>query len=150
MDADTASLDAPKIALVATLGSVTPALPFVFRNYELPIATSPLFEEVRVLLFREVIRGQKTLLLYFFYSVILNYINYINVCLISPTSADSRERGQLSAPRVAGGAGVFSGDLLSGRVHLRGGQVPGRRGDRKQPGSDCASRSTAALARLSN
>jgi len=36
---DTACLDVPKIALVATLASRCPAEPFVFRNYELPLAT---------------------------------------------------------------------------------------------------------------
>ena len=33
---DTAPLDAPRVALVATLASVTPAVPYVFRNYEFP------------------------------------------------------------------------------------------------------------------
>jgi predicted acylesterase/phospholipase RssA len=37
---DTACLDVPKIALVATLASTSPAMPFVFRNYELPVALS--------------------------------------------------------------------------------------------------------------
>jgi predicted acylesterase/phospholipase RssA len=35
---DTACLDVPKIALVSTLASTSPAMPFVFRNYELPVA----------------------------------------------------------------------------------------------------------------
>jgi hypothetical protein len=35
---DTACLDVPKVALVATLASTSPAMPFVFRNYELPAA----------------------------------------------------------------------------------------------------------------
>jgi hypothetical protein len=33
---DAACLDAPKVALVAALASASPAVPFVFRNYELP------------------------------------------------------------------------------------------------------------------
>jgi predicted acylesterase/phospholipase RssA len=37
---DTACLDVPKIALVSTLASTSPAMPFVFRNYELPVALS--------------------------------------------------------------------------------------------------------------
>lgn len=37
---DTACLDVPKIALVSTLASTSPAKPFVFRNYELPVALS--------------------------------------------------------------------------------------------------------------
>lgn len=37
---DTAALDVPKIALVSTLASFSPATPYVFRNYELPILSS--------------------------------------------------------------------------------------------------------------
>lgn len=37
---DTACLDVPKVALVATRASACPAMPFVFRNYELPLATA--------------------------------------------------------------------------------------------------------------
>lgn len=34
--ADTAGLHVPAVALVSTLSSITPAPPFVFRNYQLP------------------------------------------------------------------------------------------------------------------
>ena len=44
--ADTACLNAPKVALVSTLASVSPAQPFVFRNYELPPGSSDLFQQV--------------------------------------------------------------------------------------------------------
>jgi len=37
---DSACLDAPKIALVSTLTSVSPAQPFIFRNYEYPITSN--------------------------------------------------------------------------------------------------------------
>jgi len=40
---DSACLDAPKVALVSTRASVSPAQPFVFRNYEL----SPGIDNVR-------------------------------------------------------------------------------------------------------
>lgn len=43
---DTACLDAPKVALVATLASVTPASPFVFRNYELSPDKEVLSKEI--------------------------------------------------------------------------------------------------------
>ena len=43
---DTACLDAPKVALVATLASVSPASPFVFRNYELSPDKEVLSKEV--------------------------------------------------------------------------------------------------------
>lgn len=33
---DTAALGGPKVAVVSTLASVTPACPFLFTNYELP------------------------------------------------------------------------------------------------------------------
>ena len=42
---DTACLNAPKIALVSTLASLTPAAPFVFRNYEFPVAAAPLLAQ---------------------------------------------------------------------------------------------------------
>lgn len=37
---DSSCLDAPKIALVSTLTSVSPAQPFIFRNYEYPITSN--------------------------------------------------------------------------------------------------------------
>ena len=37
---DTAALDVPRVSLVSTLASSSPAVPFVFRNYELPISSA--------------------------------------------------------------------------------------------------------------
>lgn len=39
----------PKVALVSTLASMTPAFPFVFRNYEVPPAREALARQVRAL-----------------------------------------------------------------------------------------------------
>lgn len=41
---DAAPLNAPRVALVATLASVTPAVPFVFRNYEFSPEQKSLFD----------------------------------------------------------------------------------------------------------
>ncbi|KAK9839624.1 hypothetical protein WJX81_001442 [Elliptochloris bilobata] len=43
---DTACLDTPKCFVVATLVSMTPAEPFIFRNYEHPAASQRLAEQV--------------------------------------------------------------------------------------------------------
>lgn len=45
--ADTACLDVPKVALVSTLASMSPAMPFIFRNYEIPPASEALARQVR-------------------------------------------------------------------------------------------------------
>ena len=44
--ADTACIDVPKVALVSTLSSVSPAPPFVFRNYNLPPASEALARQI--------------------------------------------------------------------------------------------------------
>ena len=44
---DTASLGGPKVVVVSTLTSVTPAAPFVFRNYELPLEAESLAHKIR-------------------------------------------------------------------------------------------------------
>lgn len=38
---DTACLNVPKVALVSTLTSMVPAQPYIFRNYEYPLMSSP-------------------------------------------------------------------------------------------------------------
>ena len=44
--ADTAAFKGPKVALVSTLSSMSPAPPFVFRNYQLPLASEALAGEI--------------------------------------------------------------------------------------------------------
>ena len=43
---DTACLNVPKVALLATKTSTDPPMPFVFRNYELPLATAAEREKI--------------------------------------------------------------------------------------------------------
>jgi hypothetical protein len=43
---DTACLDGPHVALVASLASASPAVPFVFRNYALPPGSEALAEAI--------------------------------------------------------------------------------------------------------
>ncbi|EFN59236.1 hypothetical protein CHLNCDRAFT_138222 [Chlorella variabilis] len=43
---DTAGLNVPSIALVSTLSSVSPAPPFVFRNYQLPPGSDTLAQQI--------------------------------------------------------------------------------------------------------
>ena len=44
--ADTAAFKGPRVALVSTLSSMSPAPPFVFRNYQLPLASEPLAQQI--------------------------------------------------------------------------------------------------------
>jgi hypothetical protein len=44
--ADTAGLNVPHVALVSTLASISPAPPFVFRNYQFPAGSEEAAQQI--------------------------------------------------------------------------------------------------------